>query len=403
MIFKKIIVLVMFVYLSGLFAGDHVKTSAEVRYRFESDGKDFENNTRLNNFNLLRTRLHLKFNPAARIYGFVQLQDSRTLGEESSTMDGSANSIDLHQGYVLLDSLWNIPISLKLGRYEVVYGNERLIGSVGWSNIGRSFDGITIKWMLPIGYIDLFNFKIYEANNPGDTYDLNFLGIWSDLNFGQYVNADFFGLWRRVMYSGSLSELTFGANAGLKINDFQVDVEFAIQTGQLNVGQDIAANQFALNGSYTFSQLPVKPGISLGIDHLSGDDDFGDDVYRRFNTLYATNHKFYGMMDYFLNIPSDTYGLGLNDFHFGITGKPSNDLSTSLNYHIFRSCEEYIFTDSSTDNGFGTELDLIVNYKYDKYVNFQGGAAVFLPGEIIKETRGNDLGKYFYLSILTNL
>ena len=47
MIFKKIIVLVMFVYLSGLFAGDHVKTSAEVRYRFESDGKDFENNTRL--------------------------------------------------------------------------------------------------------------------------------------------------------------------------------------------------------------------------------------------------------------------------------------------------------------------------------------------------------------------
>ena len=53
---------------------------------------------------------------------------------------------------------------------------------------------------------------------------------------------------------------------------------------------------FALNFKYSFKS-PVKPAIGVGIDYLSGDDGQDADKYKVFNTLYATNHKYYGFMD----------------------------------------------------------------------------------------------------------
>lgn len=53
--------------------------------------------------------------------------------------------------------------------------------------------------------------------------------------------------------------------------------------------------------------------MTLWYDHLSGDDDPSDGTVRVFDTLFATNHKFYGLADYFLNIPVQTVGRGLQD------------------------------------------------------------------------------------------
>jgi len=52
-------------------------------------------------------------------------------------MDGSADSFDLHQGFVTINNFFNFPVTLKLGRYEVIYGPQRLMGAVGWHNVGR--------------------------------------------------------------------------------------------------------------------------------------------------------------------------------------------------------------------------------------------------------------------------
>lgn len=241
------------------------------------------------------------------------------------------------------------------------------------------------------------------VNNSGDVDDQNFLGIWSGLKFGPDVNADFFGLWLRNINSNDLSMLTFGVNGNLQLNDFTIETELAVQTGQMDKAQDIAANLFALNGSYTFSQLPVKPGIAAGIDRLSGDDNRFDNDNTVFNTLFATNHKYYGMMDYFINIPLHTYGLGLNDLHFGLSSVPCECLKLSLTFHHFRSTEEVTWIDGTTMNVFGNELDFLVDYKYNAHVNFQGGAAVFLPGDIFKQINGNDNSLFFYLSTSVKL
>src|SRR5690606_22845165 len=36
-------------------------------------------------------------------------------------------------------------LGLRLGRQELAYGNERLVGAVGWSNVGRSFDAALLR------------------------------------------------------------------------------------------------------------------------------------------------------------------------------------------------------------------------------------------------------------------
>ena len=71
----------------------------------------------------------------------------------------------------------------------------------------------------------------------------------------------------------------------------------------------------ALKQGYTVDGASRSPGVSVGVEYLSGDDDPTDGTYKVFDTLYATNHKFYGFMDYFLNIPVHTFGLGLRDVH----------------------------------------------------------------------------------------
>jgi len=35
--------------------------------------------------------------------------------------------------------------SLKIGRQELIYGDERLIGAFGWNNIGRVFDAAKLR------------------------------------------------------------------------------------------------------------------------------------------------------------------------------------------------------------------------------------------------------------------
>ena len=178
MIKKFVILLICFLLLSifTLFSQKTININGQIRYRYELTDKDFDNDIKPNNFNLLRTRIGLSYRPSSNFNAFFQLQDSRIMGEENGTLDGSAKRLDMHQAYMNIDSLFQIPLSLKLGRSEISYSNQRLIGAVGWHNVGRSLDGATLAYESGLGPIDLFSFQINEdlmAGNIGDIYFQN--------------------------------------------------------------------------------------------------------------------------------------------------------------------------------------------------------------------------------------
>jgi len=59
--------------------------------------------------------------------------------------------------------------------------------------------------------------------------------------------------------------------------------------------------------------------------------------------------------------------------------------------------------DETTSTSFGSEIDLTVKHAYSKKVTFVGGFSMFTPGDIFKETKGEDSSSWAYLMAVVNL
>ncbi len=402
--FKAILTFAIIAFLStALIAQDAITFTGQVRHRLEFNGKDFNANTALNNYNFLRTRIGAKFTASKRISGFVQIQDSRVFGTEFNTLaDGTADALDMHQAYVIVKDLFDMPLSMKLGRQEVIFGNQRLIGAVGWHNIGRSFDGIQMIYDTDNGPISVFDFKTVETLNAGDLNDFNVGGIWANMSkMNDQIHPQFFGIWDRVNSGGALSRLTIGTQTDMSFDNISATLEAAYQTGQLNSALDIAAYMFAANATYKVGGQFLK-AVGGGVDYLSGDDATTSDKYEAFNTLYATNHKWYGISDFFLNVPAHSFNGGLNDIHAKLVVDPFGKTKTIIVFHKFLANQDVFLSDGSKDTDFGNEFDFIFNRKIDGALSLQVGASYFLPGNIFKDKKGSDNALFAYISTAVN-
>ncbi len=78
---------------------------------------------------------------------FAYFANPLPAGEVNRKGDGpESDNIDLHQAYVSIGNLKEFPLSLKVGRQELSYGEERLVGAFDWNNIGRTFDAVKLRW-----------------------------------------------------------------------------------------------------------------------------------------------------------------------------------------------------------------------------------------------------------------
>jgi len=106
-----------------------------------------------------------------RLRAFVEVQDARNWGTEVSTVSNDRN-LDLHQAYLELPDLGHSGVSLTLGRQELAYGDERLLGAADWLTAARSFDGAVVRYGWKGGMVDgvgaLVNDRKTGARGVGD-------------------------------------------------------------------------------------------------------------------------------------------------------------------------------------------------------------------------------------------
>ncbi len=380
-----------------------VKFDGQVRFRNEADGRDFNNDSDLNTYSLLRARLGASIQPLPDVKVYIQVQDSRAFGSEPGTLSSTAN-LDVHQAYFQLNNLWGKSVDLKVGRQEMIYAGQRLIGAVGWHNVGRAFDGVKLTFGKN-NTLDVFNMIVTESSAASgvpsigaESADFNFFGVYYKHRKKQGYKLDLYGLIESnlretVPGEDDLGRVTLGSYAKGKLSgNFDFESELALQVGK-RLGQDVSA--FMLTGAlgYTFASAR-KPHVSIGYDYLSG-MDAGDTDYKVFDTLFATNHKFYGFMDYFLNVPAHTGGAGLQDFM--VKGKLPlrSNLSLSGHFHNFRAAK-------GAEKNLGNELDFSLNYKYNAAVSAVWGLSVFMPGTLIEQrfANNNDVAVWSYTSLL---
>ncbi len=131
---------------------------------------------------------------------------------------------------------------------------------------------------------------------------------------------------------------------------------------------------------------------------VSGDDDSSDDEFGAFNTLFATNHKFYGFMDYFVSFGSAA-GMGLRDLAVSLGVNASEALRLKIDVHHFTADQ----VPDGFDDVFGQEVDVTGVYKYNSAFSFTIGLSAFAPGDLMDIMRGEDTAFWAYLMTVVNL
>ncbi|MEE8573821.1 MAG: alginate export family protein, partial [Thermodesulfobacteriota bacterium] len=77
------------------------------------------------------------------------------------TQDEHCNGLDMHESWVKIDDLFGFDgLSIKVGRQEMNFGDQRLIGAFGWNEYGRSFDAVRVDYGSDQVDVTLFASKI---------------------------------------------------------------------------------------------------------------------------------------------------------------------------------------------------------------------------------------------------
>src|SRR5688572_2854628 len=114
---------------------------AEFRERMEGfDGLGF-NASRDDLYWLSRVRLNATVTASRQLSFQAQVQDARvakkTVGPTQSPFRAP---FDLRQAFADIGAATG-PVTVRAGRQELVYGDQRLVGHVSWLNAARTFDG----------------------------------------------------------------------------------------------------------------------------------------------------------------------------------------------------------------------------------------------------------------------
>lgn len=364
---KPLLMVGLALAVAGPVQGQNVTFSGQVRPRYES--RDLAGMSR-DGATSMRVRAALRAAVDPGLTVFIQGQDVRLWGSETNTLgDFNADNFDIHQAYLQYTGKKLDWLTTTVGRMETALGGQRLIGSVGWAQQGRSFDGVRLDAAGERVKLSLIGYTLADASAPTHAQDMELFGAYATVARTGPGALDLYWLHERGDGSGtSTRQSTLGARYVFTRDGLTGRFEGSAQTGR-RAGFDVAAFMFGGRLGGTFNDGKVD--LTLWYDYLSGDDDPTDDELGVFSTLYATNHKFYGYADLFLDIPGHTAGLGLQDAAVKLSLKPSPTVTLGTDLHFFSAAEE----GPLSVGRFAEEIDFTLTRQYSPNLAVTTGAS----------------------------
>ena len=418
---KKILVLTMFVGLLGSYANAQFSLSGEVRPRMEylhgySTLTDQDSDPA--GFASQRTRINFNYSHD-RVKMYVSMQDVFLWGSQPQLFSTS-NSLSMHQAwaqYFLAPSL-----SLKLGRQELVYDDERIFGNSNWDQQGRSHDVALLRYdgMLRIDIGAAFNQN--EKHLNGAYYNLNnykmMQFVWLNTDVTDNMNLSLLFLNNGYQHDYVMNEnghdnhktkdvynQTIGGRLVYTPNNFNFHASAYYTMGNDMKDRELSAYYIGLGADYNINDDWT---LGLGWEHLSGTDQKdmieNPDGYKNksFNPFYGSSHKFNGFMDYFNTNGNWSNSVGLNDlfasfqfskrnFEFNVTGHAFLTAASVIkDGNVNETMEPYL----------GTEIDLTMSYKLSKTSNVILGYSQMIGSETLEAIKGGNkdaCNNYAYL------
>ncbi len=350
-------------------------------------------------FTSQRTRLNFDYKMDLLKFGLV-LQDVRIWGSQPQTVMNQSVATYVHQGWAEMNLAKTL--TLKVGRQELNYDNQRILGGVGWAQQGRSHDLALFKYAqklnvhFGIAHHENTNRKNNLYDGPDAYKDLQFL--WLNRKTDKFnVSLLFLNNGKPVMVGTeqkSKYSQTFGTYIEIPIDKVAFTGHLYFQTGEDGVNKSLNAYNLMAEATY---QVSEKSQLLLGYEILSGSDYNQTEKNNSFTPLYGTNHKFNGFMDYFF-MNNHLYDVGLSN---GYLKYAANLKKTVLNadLHFFASAAKISAT---ADNYLGTELDLTLTHTLNPATKIALGYSQMFGSESLEILKGgskNAFNNWAYLMI----
>jgi hypothetical protein len=175
------------------------------------------------------------------------------------------------------------------------------------------------------------------------------------------------------------------------------------QAGKDRDAQTLSAYTSTLSLAYTKKKFTY----TAGWDYVSGNDAFASTTTNhRFDPLYGTPHKFWGLMDYFyVGTGSPAGGLS-NPFAKIKYTSAAKRFTAALDYHYFSLAKDQKNTaGTSIKKYLGSEFDFITSYSLNKIATLEYGFCVMAASESMQYAKSivpgsaNLTGYWSYLSI----
>jgi hypothetical protein len=354
-------------------------------------------------FVLSRLRLNVSITPTTWFEAFVQAQDSEPLGITPGHITTSVKDVfDLRQAYVQFQNGEKAWFSFRVGRQELRYGQERLVGVSDWTNAPRVFDGFRLVLGTHRNHIDLFSASVV-VNNPvafdNHIGGMNFHGAYG--SFSSLVpkaSIEPYVFWKALPLvrseegtTGNENLWTYGFRWTGKLPlNFDYTLEAAKQTG--NFSSDvIAAWAGYANFGYSIPKLKFHPRFLVQYDYASGDDRLKDGKAGTFDQLYPSNHDVFGLVDLFgwRNIVQERAGVEV---------KPVKRLSVTADFRGLFLATEHDSLYSSTGSvvvktpstgalhrDVGVEPDVSAKYQIRENITVGAGYGYLFAGRFLTE------------------
>ena len=357
------------------------------RYRIKNDtSEDVIKNT-ISSSSELRTRLGLKITSDNAMGHFV-LQDSRTVGESknNSGITGETLPVFFHQAY------FNLKLkkySLTIGRFELAFGNQRIIAKNNWNNVGRSFEGVLLKTyyeILDLNY-HVFSLPLYEqiSNHHDNSKDNWLSGVYLNKYFTTKPSNKLSAEAYYMFYQDSTEKYSynmFGSRIEMNWNALLLESEFAFQ-----LNDSINANLFSLNIGFQPKKYKFFNSIAVGFEQVSGDDTTTLDKEEGFSKYFGARHKHHGFYDY--KEHKKYFGHlhdGLNEINIKTNFKLMNYSSLLIAFHNFKS--------SYKKEKYGSEIDFILKTRHNKQLSSELGVCLYQ-----EEKYKKDILPFLYFSL----
>ncbi len=300
----------------------------------------------------------------------VTFQDVRVWGSEANTLlDFTGDTIDLHEGW----ALWTPSdhLGIKVGRQEIAVEEQRLLGAVDWTQQGRAFDAAVVRANGGIFSVDAGAAVLADTDAPVAVTNAWMGFVRAGVAPSKAATVDVLAI---VDADEVLdrTRVTGGVYAQAGAGAFSGRVEAYGQVGSVGA-TTIQAGMVGVRGTWA-PPGGVEPSVTAWYDVLSGDGDATDGTLTAFDTLYATNHKFYGLMDIVaFTVGGAVDGQGLHDGALKLGIKPVAGLGVNLDGHVFAAAAP-----AGEDALIGEEADLWLNGKLGPHLSVAGGASAFL-------------------------